>query len=232
MFSPDGKWLAFLRYQASGSKICFRAAAGPPGEPVQCPIESRVGDFAWMPDSRRVLYGNQSGLWMAYLFGAPRPAQFLTGGFAGLTVDREGKRFAFTRSYNDANIWRISSDGKNVARLIASSGEDSAPDWSRDAKRIVVRSNRSGSYELYTYAADGSGEKQITDFGGHIDNPRWSPDGKWIAFDGNRAAIDPSVKHHNVYVVASAGGPLRRMTDDSVHYEEPVGRTTTGGFTI
>jgi hypothetical protein len=29
------------------------------------------------------------------------------------------------------------------------------------------------------------------------------------------------VKHHNIYVVPSRGGTLRRITDDTVHYEEP-----------
>jgi Tol biopolymer transport system component len=118
-------------------------------------------------------------------------------------------------------VWRVGRDGKKTTRLIASSGEDSSPAWSPDGKRVVIRSNRSGGYELYTYAADGSDERQITNFGAHIDNPSWSPDGAWIAFDGNRAPIDPSVKHHNIYVVPSNGGPLRRLTDDAVHYDGP-----------
>ncbi len=219
-FSPDGKWLAFIRYQASGAKICvLRPDAD---ATVRCLVDSNLGEIAWTADSRNILYTGPQGLWTVNVNGTPRPDKILSGAFPGLTVDRSGHRFAFIRSYSDLNLWRVSRDGKDLRRLIASSGEDDAPDWSPDGKRIVVRSNRTGPFELYTYAADGSEEKQITHFGAHIDNPRWSPDGKWIVFDGNRSMIDPTVKHHNIYVVPADGGPYRQLTDDAWHYSSPA----------
>jgi eukaryotic-like serine/threonine-protein kinase len=218
-FSPDGKWLAFIRYEASGEKICIREPAARSSE--RCLVDSMLSDIAWTVDSRNILYNGAQGLWRVNIEGGPHPEKVLAGNFSSLTADRSGHRFAFTRSYSDLNVWRADRSGK-ANRLIASSGEDSSPGWSPDGKRIVVRSNRSGSFELYTYAADGSDEKQITHFGAHIDNPRWSPDGAWIAFDGNRSAIDSTVKHHNIYLVPSAGGAVRRITDDATHYEEPA----------
>jgi Tol biopolymer transport system component len=106
--------------------------------------------------------------------------------------------------------------------VAASSAEDSEPAWSPDGSRFVIRSSRSGNFELYTYAADGSGERQITQFGAHLGSARWSPDGRWIAFDGNRAPVDPSIRHHNVFLVPSSGGPLRRLTDDRENYLVPA----------
>lgn len=218
-FSPDGKWLAFLRYQASGTKVCVLR----PRDPAErCLAQGAITDIAWARDSRHIWYNDAQGLWSVNVDGAAEPQELLPGSFTGLATDRSGHRFAFVRSYSDMNVWRVGRDGKDAKRLIASSGEDSAPDWSPDGKRIVLRSNRSGTFELYTYAADGSDGKQITHFGAHIDNPRWSPDGKWIAFDGNRSTIDPKVKHHNVYVVPAEGGPFRAITDDAVHYEQPA----------
>jgi eukaryotic-like serine/threonine-protein kinase len=220
-FSPNGKWLAYIRYSAAAAQICIRPTAAPLTNADRCLDEAQMSDLAWMPDNKSILYAGTDALWRVNVEGSPQPERMLAGNFAGLTIDRTGKRIAFTRSFSDGNIWRIARDGKNATKLIASSGEDSSPSVSPDGKRIAVRSNRSGSFELYSYAIDGSDEKRITNFGAHIDNPSWSPDGAWIAFDGNRATIDSSVKHHNIYVVPSAGGVARQITDDAVHYEEP-----------
>ena len=223
LFSPDGKWLAFARFEASGAKICVRGLTA--GARDRCLADSPSGEFAWTPDSRNILYIRPQGLWIVNLNGVARPSKVLAGAFPGFTLDHSGHRFAFIRSYSDLNLWRVSRDGKDLRRLIASSGEDDAPDWSPDGKRIVVRSNRTGAFELYTYSADGSDEKQITHFGAHIDDPRWSPDGKWIVFDGNRSTVDPAVKHHNIYIVPADGGPFRQLTDDARHYSEPTWST-------
>jgi Tol biopolymer transport system component len=217
-FSPDGQWLAFIRYTAAGKSLCVTR---PGSDAIRALVDGTVAEFSWMPDGRRIVYAAQDGLWSVDAGSRPRPVRIIAGGFPWLALDRTGKRFAFTRAYADTNIWRVSQTGGAPAQWVAASGEDSSPDWSADGKRVVIRSNRSGAYELYTYAANGAGEKRITDFGAHLDNPRWSPDGAWIAFDGNRAPIDSSVKHHNIYVVSSAGGPYRRLTDDATHYEIP-----------
>jgi len=187
----------------------------------RCLLHGGMSDIIWAPDGEHIWYGDARGVWSLGVDGEARPQQLLAGSFPGLAGDRSGHHFAFVRSYVDTNVWRVGRGGKDAKRLIASSAEESAPDWSPDGKRIVLRSNRTGAYELYTYNADGSGEKQITHFGAHLDSPRWSPDGKWIAFDGNRSMIDPSLQHHNVFIVSAEGGPLRRMTDDVTHYEEP-----------
>jgi Tol biopolymer transport system component len=222
-FSPDGKWLAFIRYSAAAAEVCITPAANPTAETIRCLAKSPLNDIAWLPGGERILYTGNDAIWSVNVSGDPRPERFAEGSFAGLTLHPSGQSFAFTRSSGaDSNVWRISSDGKRTTRLIASSREDSSPSWSSDGKRFVVRSNRSGEFELYTYAADGSDQKRITDFGAHIDNPRWSPDNAWIVFDGNRASVDSNVKHHNIFLVPAAGGPHRRITDDSTHYSDPT----------
>ncbi len=218
-FSPDGKWLAFIRYSAGGTEVCIQPIAGGADRTL---VKGMASDIAWMPDSKSILYSAENALWSIAIDPGARPVRIVSGNFGGLVIDRAGHHIAFSRSFVDANIWSISAEGKDNTRLIASSGEDSSPNWSPDGKHIVMRSNRLGDWELYTYNADGSGEKQITSFSSHIDNPVWSPDGAWIAFDGNRAPIDPSVRHHNIYLVPSGGGPFRRLTDDASHYEIPA----------
>jgi Tol biopolymer transport system component/DNA-binding winged helix-turn-helix (wHTH) protein len=75
------------------------------------------------------------------------------------------------------------------------------PQISPDGKRLVFGSTRSGTYELWTAAADGADPVQLTALGGpHLGTPRWSPDGRQIVFTAwpqGRAAL---------YLVDAAGG--------------------------
>jgi serine/threonine protein kinase len=210
--SPDGGRVAFIRNGAGGSELCLVGAGG---GPVRTLVRAHVSRVVWSGD-RQLLYAGSGALWRIGVDGArpTSPVKIAVGSFADLTADRDGKRLAFNRSYRDFNIWRLQPDGKSARQAAASSAEDSEPAWSPDGSRFVLRSDRSGTFELYTYAADGSGERQITRFGAHLGSARWSPDGAWIAFDGNRAPVDPSVHHHNVFLVPAAGGAMRRLTDD------------------
>lgn len=219
--SPDGSRVAFARYHADGTDVCWTAIGGGIAHCVE--RAARVLGIAWSHSGEYIYYADVSALWRVGLSGSGRDrrVKIADGVFNGLAADRIGKRLAYCRTVSDANIWRVGREGKNNRRYIASSGEDSDLAWSPDGRHIVMRSNRSGSYELYTYNADGTGERQITHFGAHLGSPQWSPDGAWLAFDGNRAPIDPTLKHHNIYVMPSAGGPFRRITDDRYDVERP-----------
>jgi tricorn protease len=53
---------------------------------------------------------------------------------------------------------------------------------------------------------DGSNPMRLTDHTARDINPRFSPDGRWIAFSSNRFG------NNDVFVIAVAGGPPRRLT--------------------
>ncbi len=65
------------------------------------------------------------------------------------------------------------------------------PVWSPDGRWIAYASDRSGEYELYVRAQNGSGEeRRITSFGsGFRSNLTWSPDSKKIAFAEGTLAL-------------------------------------------
>jgi Tol biopolymer transport system component len=220
VISPDGARIAFIRNGASAAELCVIPADG---GAVRTFVRGSVSGLVWS-DRQHLLYTGSGGLWLIGLDGGTpaQPVRIADGAFADLTVDRSRKRLAFTRSYSDINVWRIGPDGQAAVPIVVSSSEDSEPSWSPDGSRFVVRSNRSGNFELYTYAADGSGERQITHFGAHLGSARWSPDGQWIVFDGNRAPVDPSIHHHNVFVAPASGGAFRRLTDDRENYIVPA----------
>jgi tricorn protease len=72
-----------------------------------------------------------------------------------------------------------------------SSAANRYPAWSPDGKTVAYWSDRSGEYELYIRAADGTGaERKVTSLGpGFRYRISWSPDSKQVAFVDNRMQI-------------------------------------------
>ena len=217
--SHDRKRMLFLRSRRGNTKVCAMELADPVTAGPKCvDVSSSVQSAAWAPDARQVLYADMQGLWQVDPIASPaRPARrLMDGALAGLMADFSGSRFAFNRTITDSNIWRLDVASRKAAQFLASSAEDSEPQFSPDGSRILFRSNRSGAYELYLSERDGSRLRQITHLRGHIGSGRWSPDGKWIAFDAERQTPRPDgrTRFDNVYVMPSGGGAIRRLTDD------------------
>ena len=79
-----------------------------------------------------------------------------------------------------------------VARL--TDPQDDYPDVSPDGATILFQSNRSGAWQLWRMARDGSGLARVTNDGFNHRQPAWSPDAKLVAYstdqglgDGKRA---------------------------------------------
>ena len=102
---------------------------------------------------------------------------------------------AYVQATLTANIWKLElSDATHVVgepvKLISSTRQQAAPSYSPDGSRIAFQSDRSGSWEIWTCARDGSDLAQLTHFAGALaGTPRWSPDGKQILFDSRDSGI-------------------------------------------
>lgn len=90
---------------------------------------------------------------------------------------------------------RVAVAGTDESRLVEiDTGKDSrsrAAIMSKDGQSIYAISDRSGTYEIWQFSADGSSQaKQLTNDG---EVYRWalylSPDGKWIAHDDNEGRL-------------------------------------------
>jgi serine/threonine protein kinase/sugar lactone lactonase YvrE len=216
--APNGSAFAFVRRDGIHYSVCTVKADG--SGQACTPTPSRIVGLAWTANSHSILYAAPTGLWRVPLrsgkFGTA--VRIAEGRFEGLAGDTAGRRFAFTRIYSDLNIWRMRTDGSRQERLIASSGEDSEPDYSPDGRRILFRSDRHGSLELYTANSDGSAPVRLTSIGGLVGSARWSPDGRSIAFE----TTSPAAKYVNVYLVPTSGGAAQRITDDGAGYMAPA----------
>ena len=103
-----------------------------------------------------------------------------------------GDRILYTRTFADfparTNAIYSMDLATGATDTIRSVGDAAfRPDWSPDGARIVFNADRSGDFEIYSIAVDGSDERQLTDQPGSDGSPRWSPDGTKIAFSSARA---------------------------------------------
>ncbi len=224
--SPDGKNLAFvqgLSYLAHDIHVA--PVAG--GEPRRLTLDNRIiGGLTWTSDGREIVFSsNRGGLYSLWSVsasgGAPEPLSAVGEDAIQPSISRHGNRLAYLRRRRNINIWRM--EGPNWTgpkdspiKLISSRRDQMDQDISSNGQKIAFRSNRSGSFEIWTCDSDGSNPIQLTSFGApNSGTPRWSPDGQHIAFDSRKEG------HSDIYVINAEGGPARRLTTEPFENNVP-----------
>lgn len=106
--------------------------------------------------------------------------------------------------------------GEPARLLTHGEGWNYDPGWSPDGRRIVFTSTRTGTEQLYTMSAEGTGVAQLTHTIGSVGEASWSPDGTSIAFSSGAAGLSGplGVIHYpsDIYVAEADGTGARRLT--------------------
>jgi Tol biopolymer transport system component/predicted Ser/Thr protein kinase len=219
-FSPAGQLLAFLRRRSDVNYSLYVASIAAPTDGARrvTPESANVTSLAWTPDGRELVftatYKGENRVWRMPADGSGSPtAVAAVGANPGnwVTVSLQGNYLAYSVGRLDTNIWRVELElGKPTGApmmFIGSTMQDLGPHFSPDGSRVVFSSDRSGVYEVWTCAADGSNQAQLTRLRGYSGAPRWSPDGRTIAFDS-------SVEGQNeIFTIGADGGPAARITN-------------------
>ena len=219
-FSPDGKWLAFVRSNVEKvDDIYVVPASG--GELKRLTFDhAEITGLDWTRDGRFVVFtSDRAGahtLWRVPATGG-RPTWIPTSGESGgirePSLSRQIDRMTFVRRLQETNIWERLYSGSLItgytdpARIIASTRWDSNPALSPDGSKVAFVSDRSGSYELWVFHRDGGDLHQLSHFGGPFTHfPRWSPDGRQLVFVArDEGSVD-------VFVAVAPGGKIRSLT--------------------
>jgi eukaryotic-like serine/threonine-protein kinase len=218
------RWIAVLLAIALGSVGAWwlRGRTEPAPKPIAF---LRLTDFdgleeapSFSPDGKYVAFVSDSTgsrqIWLRLLSGGP-PLQITNGSGAHLeprwSQDSSAIIYFTPPPEGDAQgaIWEVSALGGAPRQLVSSM---SGADVSHDGKRMTYFSLRGTQMELIVSDRDGANPRVVmqatTTFS--YRQPRWSPDDSEIAFLHNQENWAD-----DVYLVASAGGAPRRLTNES-----------------
>jgi hypothetical protein len=113
--------------------------------------------------------------------GTEEPLVLEPGPYVYARVAPDGTRIAIDVHNSNRDIW-IWDIGREVfSRLTDGPTEDMTPVWSPDSRRVFFASNRTGNFDVYSQAADGSSEAVVEVVTPTFESPSSiSPDGSAI----------------------------------------------------
>jgi len=215
VYSPDGSRIAFIRgTEGYVRDIYVMPASG--GKPRRLTFDDRfVSGLTWTADGTAIVFSsNRGGMYSLWRIsaGGGSPERLPVGGDDAFdpAISRQGNLLAYSQR---SAKWSISQIGLNTAkpvptRLLSSTQQDSAPQFSPDGSRIAFQSLRSGAQEIWACTSAGNDLVKLTSFGGPLTgSPSWSPDGQQIAFDSRPRA------HSHIYVIEVTGGSPKEITE-------------------
>jgi Tol biopolymer transport system component len=143
-------------------------------------IASTFGDHGpdYSPDGRMIAFtsgrSGNNAIWVCESDGSKPRLLHSCGPYVTGTPrwSPDGRWIAFdSRSCapgadGNPDIYLISADGRQPARLTTDPAEDVAPSWSRDGRWIYFGSNRGGSMQIWKMPAAGGQPTQVTEQGG------------------------------------------------------------------
>jgi Tol biopolymer transport system component len=222
-FSPDGRTLAFMRYDDNRTALYVIPVDG--GSPVKVYEEANwMGHLSWMANGQALVFSSDreagSKLFrIAIAGGPPELLAFAGDGVYFPVVAPRGDRMAYLREEIDSDLWHVQLDSSSAAAnpkprpLLASPRSESAPEFSPDGSRLAFFAAGTGPTELWVSEANGTKPVPLTDFqaaSGHA--PSWSPDGRELVFASSRG---PAGSTGGVFVLNVDTREVRRLTDRS-----------------
>jgi TolB protein len=185
-------------------------------ESMQQPFEAPN----WTPDGAALIY-NTSGRTEArgrlHRFDiATRSSKVIDTGFAirnnnDHVLSFDGAMLGISDQSTDANqstVFTLPSGGGTPKRITPLT-PSYLHGWSPDGKFLIYTGGRSGEFDIYRIAADGSGvEQRLTDAKGVDDGPEYSPDGGFIYFNSMRSG------RMQIWRMRSDGSGQQPLTND------------------
>lgn len=225
--SPDGKRVAIADNPVRSSEDLYIASIDGSGLRRITDDGLPIMGIAWTPDSREIVFASDregGGLWRVAAREGAEPERVPGTGSGSrhpaISLSAKGPgRLAFCNAVSDENIWMADVAPeevgappvlRNATMFPGSNRAEYSAEFSPDGQRVAFVSNRTGNFEVWVAATDGSNQTQLTAFrSGDVNHVRWSP-------DGTQLAVGAVVKgNRDVYVLASqAPAAPRKLTSE------------------
>lgn len=172
-YSPDGKWVAFVRSEGGNFKLCLAPV------PESKKLDPEEVKTIWPSDAERLKLTGQ----------VPVGFNLYTPKFSP-----DGKSIVF--SYYDGktrNVGMVGIDGKGFRAMLDRPYDERDPVFAPDAKWLYFSADSGGIYNIYRVAlSDSAGQphavlptpEALTRVVGGAFSPALSPDGKRLAYVG------------------------------------------------
>ena len=217
-WSPDGQWIAFLRYTPE-------SLTPKPGTGGDCGVQ-RIPDFF-----AGCIYAD---LYVVHS-DSDNPVLLLKSVY--IRMDRynrdniynnpswspDSKWLAVLTGMEQPDITLINIETGETRVLSPSPAWDIYPTWSPDGSKLAFVSDREGNEEIYLISQDGSNLVNLTNHTGSDFNPVWSPSGHYLAFLSDRE----EARAYKLYVMNSDGTDQHQVYDDYV-FTRPAWFPLTG----
>jgi dipeptidyl aminopeptidase/acylaminoacyl peptidase len=224
LFSPDGKWIAFLSGRkagdddkTSGGQVWLLSRQG--GEARRLTDrKGGVSDVQWSPDSTRlVLVGDDPDPEEDKKDDDKTPKKPIVIDRFGFKRDGDGYL-----SNRRSHLYVLTIATGAIEPLTAGDWDDQLPAWSPDGARIAFVSGRGSDADrtndtnvFVVDAKAGAQPRALTTWSGpdHDARPAWSPDGTRIAYLQGSEPKYYAYSRNTLAVVPAAGGPPKLLTD-------------------
>jgi dipeptidyl aminopeptidase/acylaminoacyl peptidase len=232
-FSPDGRWLAFLRAEPGGKPqvVVLPTAGGAPRRLTDHPLGADRP--VWSPDSRH----------LAYTARVPEPGRY--GTVDGVDADAEPPRLITTLRYRLDDVGFTIDRRSHVfvlelppdpdpevlpdpVQVTDGDADDTDVAWSPDGALLAFVSARHASADvdlvedLYVVPASGGAPRRLTDGRGSCALPVFTAGGRSLMVtavpDLGPDGLDFVARSPVPCVVDVAGGPLRPLLDPDLHH--------------
>jgi len=221
VWSPDGKWIAFLGKlgdkrglmiaKPDGSDVTVLASP----EGTNSPLPGTGNEVSWSPDGKQIAYiSSTPDIRAADASGDPMViTRYLYKPDAGEGMTR----------FNDnqrLHIFVVNVGTKQTRQLTKGDTDEHSIDWSPDGKEILYLANPEPNqdeffnYDVFALKVTDNSVRRITATEFNEYDPMWSPDGKKILFRGTRRGLtdrETTMEDTHVWVMNADGSDRREI---------------------